>query len=403
VTLYHLLNRICGVRAEGWVDLRFSPEDVRFRQEARAWLHDNVPRERRPHAGEAMRAFDTAWQRRQFEGGWAGVSWPKEFGGLGLPLIRQLIWHEEYARADAPDNHLCFVALNHAGPTLIARGSQAQKSYHLPKILRGEVIWCQGFSEPNAGSDLGSLRTQARIEGDHLVVNGSKIWTSHGHLSDWQELLVRTDPEAPRHKGISWVICDMKLPGITLRPIEIMTSPNQVHFVQCFYDDVRIPLANVVGALNDGWNVAMSTLGFERGTAQVRDQIRYAYLVEKMIAEARRRLGSDCALADDVIGARLAQLRADMAAARAMTYMVMSRAQAGIQDSQSSLMRAMVGETQQRARRLALDILGPDGLENPEDPDWVYFYLRSFSITIAAGTSQIQRNIIGERVLGLPR
>jgi alkylation response protein AidB-like acyl-CoA dehydrogenase len=273
----------------------------------------------------------------------------------------------------------------------------------LTKILRGEVIWCQGFSEPNAGSDLASLRTQARIEGDHLVVNGSKIWTSHGHLSDWQELLVRTDPEAPRHKGISWVICDMKLPGITLRPIEIMTSPNQVHFVQCFYDDVRIPLANVVGALNDGWNVAMSTLGFERGTAQVRDQIRYAYLVEKMIAEARRRLGSDCALADDVIGARLAQLRADMAAARAMTYMVMSRAQAGIQDSQSSLMRAMVGETQQRARRLALDILGPDGLENREDLDWVYFYLRSFSITIAAGTSQIQRNIIGERVLGLPR
>ena len=350
-----------------------------------------------------MRAFDMAWQRRQFEGGWAGVSWPSAYGGLGLSLTRQLIWHEEYARADAPDNHLCFVALNHAGPTIIANGSEAQKSFHLPRILRGEVIWCQGFSEPNAGSDLASLRTRARIEGDHLVVNGSKIWTSHGHLSDWQELLVRTDPDAPRHKGISWVICDMKSPGITLRPIEIMTSPNQVHFVQCFYDDVCIPLGNVVGRINDGWNVAMSTLGFERGTAQVRDQIRYAYLVEKMIAEARRRLGSDCALADDVLGARLAQLRADMAAARAMTYMVTSRAQAGIQDSQSSLMRAMVGETQQRARRLAMDILGTAGLENREDNDWVYFYLRSFSITIAAGTAQIQRNIIGERVLGLPR
>jgi alkylation response protein AidB-like acyl-CoA dehydrogenase len=385
------------------MDLHFSREDMIFRERARAWLRDNAPRERRPHSGEAMRAFDLAWQRKQFEGGWAGVSWPAEYGGSGLSLTRQLIWHEEYARADAPDNHLCFVALNHAGPTLIARGSEVQKQLHLPKILKGEVIWCQGFSEPNSGSDLASLRTQALIEDDHLVVNGSKIWTSHGHLSDWQELLVRTNADAPKHKGLSWVICDMKFPGITLRPIEIMTSPNQVHFVQCFYDDVRIPLSNVVGEIDDGWNVAMSTLGFERGTAQIRDQIRYAYLVEKMIREAKQRLGTDSPLANDEIGARLAQLRADMAAARAMTYMVMSRAEAGIQDSQSSLMRAMVGETQQRARRLALDILGPYGLENPEDNDWVYFYLRSFSITIAAGTSQIQRNIIGERVLGLPR
>jgi alkylation response protein AidB-like acyl-CoA dehydrogenase len=385
------------------MDLHFSREDMIFRERARAWLRANAPRNRRPHSGEAMRAFDLAWQRKQFEGGWAGVSWPAEYGGSGLSLTRQLIWHEEYARADAPDNHLCFVALNHAGPTIIARGSEAQKRFHLPKILKGEVIWCQGFSEPNSGSDLASLRTQALVEDDHLVVNGSKIWTSHGHLSDWQELLVRTNADAPKHKGLSWVICDMKFPGITLRPIEIMTSPNQVHFVQCFYDDVRIPLSNVVGEIDDGWNVAMSTLGFERGTAQIRDQIRYAYLVEKMIREAKQRLGTDSPLANDEIGARLAQLRADMAAARAMTYMVMSRAEAGIHDSQSSLMRAMVGETQQRARRLALDILGPYGLENPEDDDWVYFYLRSFSITIAAGTSQIQRNIIGERVLGLPR
>ena len=385
------------------MNLHFSREDKLFREQARAWLNDNAVRERRPHAGQAMRDFDLAWQRKQYEGGWAGVSWPQEFGGLGLSLTRQLIWHEEYARADAPDNHLCFVALNHAGPTIIARGTEAQKRHHLPMILRGDVIWCQGFSEPNAGSDLASLKTHARVEGDHLVVNGSKIWTSHGHLSDWQELLVRTNIEAPKHKGISWVICDMKTPGITLRPIQIMTSPNQVHFVQCFYDDVRIPLHNVVGGLNDGWNVAMSTLGFERGTAQIRDQIRYAFLVEKMIRKARDRLGSDAGLSRDEIGARLAQLRADMAAARAMTYMVVSRAEAGIQDSQSSLMRAMVGETQQRARRLALDIIGPYALENPENDDWVYFYLRSFSITIAAGTSQIQRNIIGERVLGLPR
>src|ERR1700720_579223 len=385
------------------MDLDFTPDQLEFRDQVRTWLDENKPAEPRPREDAGIREFDLAWQRTQAEGGWAGIAWPTEYGGKGLTLLQQLIWYEEYAARGFPGIDACFVGLSHAGPTLITRATDDQKSFHLPKILRGEVIWCQGFSEPNAGSDLASLRTQARIDGDYLVVNGSKIWTSHGHLSDWQELLVRTDSNAPRHKGISWVICDMKLPGITLRPIEIMTSPNQVQFVQCFYDDVRIPLGNIVGQINDGWNVAMSTLGFERGTAQIRDQIRYAYLVEKMIREAHKRFGSDSPLCNDEIGARLAQLRADMTAARAMTYMVMSRAQAGIQDSQSSLMRAMVGETQQRARRLALDILGPDALENPEDDDWVYFYLRSFSITIAAGTAQIQRNIIGERVLGLPR
>jgi alkylation response protein AidB-like acyl-CoA dehydrogenase len=384
------------------MDLEFSPEDDQFRAQARDWLHDNVPRARRPHGGTSMREFDLSWQKTQFQAGWAGVSWPLEYGGRGLSLTRQLIWYEEYARASAPDNHLCFVGLNHAGPTLIAHGNELQKASHLHNILSGETIWCQGFSEPNAGSDLASLRTRADIDGDTLVVNGSKIWTSHGHLSDMQELLVRTDVSAPKHKGISWVICDMRTPGIELRPIAIMTAPNHVHFVQCFYTEARIPITNVVGELNAGWGVAMSTLGFERGTAQIKDQIRYAFLVEEMIERARRRFGAT-ALTSDELGSRLAQLRADMAAARAMTYMVVSRAQAGAQGSESSLMRAMVGDVQQRARRLALDIIGPEALENPEDDDWVYFYLRSHAQTIAAGTAQIQRNIIGERVLHLPR
>jgi alkylation response protein AidB-like acyl-CoA dehydrogenase len=384
------------------MDLHFTAEDKQFRQAARDWLHENVFRERRPHGGEEMRDYDKMWQKRQFDGGWAGVSWPQEYGGMGLGLTRQLIWYEEYARAHAPDNHLCFVGLNHGGPTIIARGDEAQKQAHLRPILAGDTIWCQGFSEPNAGSDLGSLRTRAVIDGDQLVITGSKIWTSHGHLSDMQELLVRTDPDAPKHKGISWVIFDMKTPGIELRPIEIMTAPNHTHFVQCFYDEARVPLANVVGGLNNGWSVAMSTLGFERGTAQIKDQIRYAFLVEQMIERARQRYGSEY-ISHDELGARLAQLRADMAAARAMTYMVVSRAQHDIGGSLASLMRAMVGDVQQRVRRLALDIIGADALENPEDDDWVYFYLRSFAQTIAAGTSQIQRNIIGERVLGLPR
>jgi alkylation response protein AidB-like acyl-CoA dehydrogenase len=194
----------------------------------------------------------------------------------------------------------------------------------------------------------------------------------------------------------------MNTPGLELRPIEIMTAPNHTHFVQCFYDEVRVPLKNVVGGLNNGWSVAMSTLGFERGTAQIKDQIRYAFLVEEMIKRGRDRYGDEF-ISHDEFGARLAQLRADMAAARAMTYMVVSRAQHDIGSAMASLMRAMVGDVQQRVRRLAFDIIGVDGLENPEDDDWVYFYLRSYATTIAAGTSQIQRNIIGERVLGLPR
>ncbi len=384
------------------MDLSFSKADKQFREKARDWLNENVPRERRPHHGISMRDYDKRWQKQQYEAGWAGVSWPVEYGGLGLGLTQQLIWYEEYARANAPDNHLCFVGLNHAGPTIIRNGNEEQKIRYLKEILSGDKIWCQGFSEPNAGSDLASLKTRAAIDGDDLVITGSKIWTSHGHLSDMQELLVRTDQDAPKHKGISWVIFDMNTPGIELRPIEIMTAPNLQHFVQCFYDEARVPLSNVVGKVNDGWRVAMSTLGIERGIAQIKDQVRYAFLVEDMIERARKRFGN-ANLTNDEIGSRLAQLRADMAAARAMTYMVVSRAEAGIQGSESSLMRAMVGDLQQRARKLALDIIGPEALENPKDDDWVYFYLRSYSITIAAGTSQIQRNIIGERVLGLPR
>jgi alkylation response protein AidB-like acyl-CoA dehydrogenase len=384
------------------MDLDFSKEEQQFREQARDWLQDNVPEDRRPHHGNAMRDYDKEWQKTQFEAGWAGVSWPVEFGGLGLGLTQQLIWYEEYARAHAPDNHLCFVGLHHAGPTIMACGDEAQKTAHLRGMLTGEEIWCQGFSEPNAGSDLASLKTKAHVEGDELVITGSKMWTSHGHLADKQELLVRTDTDAPKHKGISWVIFDMKTAGVELRPIEIMTAPNLPHFVQCFYDEARVPLCNVVGGLHNGWSVAMSTLGFERGTAQIKDQIRYAFLVEQMIERARKRFGS-ANLQNDEIGSRLAQLRADMAAARAMTYMVVSRAKAGLKGSESSLMRAMVGDVQQRVRRLAMDIIGPEALENPEDDDWVYFYLRTFSTTIAAGTAQIQRNIIGERVLGLPR
>jgi alkylation response protein AidB-like acyl-CoA dehydrogenase len=383
------------------MDLKFSPEDEAFRAEVRDWLRSNIPHDKRPHSGPPMRAFDAAWQRKQYEGGWAGVTWPKEYGGLGLSVVRQLIYYEEYARAGGPDQALVFCAQNHAAPTLMAHGTEEQKRFHLPQILKGDVMWCQGFSEPNAGSDLASLKTHAEVAGDHLIVNGSKIWTSNAHLCEYQELLLRTDPTAAKHRGISWVICDMRTPGIELRPIPIMTGPDQYHFCQVFYTDVKIPLSNVVGELNEGWNVAMSTLRFERGTATIKEQIRCVYVVERLIEMAKARSNSE--LDHDEIGARLAELRAELAAIRAMTYVIASRSAKGQLGPESSMVKAMFSEVQQRLRRLSMEILGPDSLEMAEQEDWVHDYLRSYANTIAAGTSEIQRNIIGERVLGLPR
>ena len=198
--------------------LRFSPAEEAFRAAARAWLEANMPRTPRPTELGARAAYDQAWQRRMYDSGWAGIAWPRAHGGRGATLMEQLVWCEEYARAGAPDISTLFVGLNHAGPTLVACGTEEQKAAHLPPILRGEVIWCQGFSEPNAGSDLASLQTRAVVEGDVLVVSGQKVWTSFAHVAQFQELLVRTDPEAPRHRGITWVICPMDAPGIEIRP-----------------------------------------------------------------------------------------------------------------------------------------------------------------------------------------
>ena len=189
------------------MDLDLSSEDERFREEVRDWLHENVPKEPAPPYGPEYREYCRQWQRTQFEGGWAGISWPSEYGGCGLPPIRQMIWHQENARANAPAVGVNFVGLNHGGPTLIACGTEEQKAYHLPRILRGDIVWCQGFSEPSAGSDLAALKTRGVVDGDDLVVNGQKIWTSYAEHADFQELLVRTDPDASKHGGISWLIC----------------------------------------------------------------------------------------------------------------------------------------------------------------------------------------------------
>lgn len=374
-------------------------EEESFRAEVRDWLRSNVPRVKRPLSGTELREFDLSWQRRQYDGGWAGISWPKVYGGRGLSLNEQLIWYEECARADAPVGGSMFIALAHAGPTLIARGSEPQRAFHLPRILKGEAVWCQGFSEPNAGSDLAGIKTHARIDGDMLIVNGSKIWTSYAYIADYQELLVRTDTAPARHKGLTWVICDMHAPGITMHRISTMSGTGNL--CQVFYDDVRIPLSNVVGEVGDGWNVSMTTLGFERGTAFINQQIALASTVDKLLAVARE----SSALEDGATAESMATLRAEVAALRAMTYLSVSRGRTqDVPGPEGNIIALYYAELSKKVYALAMELVGPDGSVGlGAGRDWHTEYLDAFKNTIAGGSSQIRLNVIGERVLGLPR
>jgi alkylation response protein AidB-like acyl-CoA dehydrogenase len=389
------------------MDLAFSKADDAFRDEVRTWLGEHTPRERRPRIGVAMREFDLAWQRQMHDAGWAGIGWPDEYGGRDLPLTQQLIWYEEYARTGLPGIDTRFVGLAHAGPTLMARASHEQQSYHLPRILHGDVVWCQGFSEPEAGSDLASLRTKGVVDGDELVVTGQKIWTSFAPIADWQELLVRTNPDVPKHKGLTWIICDMHTPGIDVRPIT--TIDGDEDFAEVFYDEVRIPLVNIVGGIDNGWSVAMATLSFERGTAFTISQVQLSTAVEHLIDLARSRtsINGRPVIDDDFIAHRLATARADTAALRALTYLGISRnARSGEPGPEGSMLKLRYADLAQEIYGLATEILGPRSLALPvDDPEteWIDRYLTSFSASIGGGTSEIQRNIIAERVLGLPR
>ena len=381
------------------MDIQFSPDEQRFREECRDWLRANVPAERRPMDAADAIHFDKAWQRRLFDAGWAGINWPVEYGGRGFSIVQQVIWLEEYAKAHAPWIGANFVGVNHGGPTLIMNASEAQKLWHLPRILKGEAIWCQGFSEPGAGSDLAGIRTTGRIEGDELVINGSKIWTSFAHVADWQELVLRTEPDSRRHAGLSWAICDMHAPGIEIRPIRKMSG--QVEFAQVFYDDVRIPLANVVGGPGNGWRVAMSTLSFERGTGFIADQVKQSQEIDDLLERAR----ASGAIRDDRIAGQLAQMRAEVAALRAMTYRNISEVvRSGQPGPEASVIRLFTSELGQRLEAMAL-LLAGDAILDFEygDDDLVADYLRGFAATIAGGSAQIQRDIIAERLLGLPK
>jgi alkylation response protein AidB-like acyl-CoA dehydrogenase len=367
---------------------------LEFRQEARAWLAANVPSEQPPADGPAAREFVLAWQKKQAQAGWAGISWPKEVGGRGLSVMEQIVWFEEYARSGAPSPlDASFVGVNHAGPTLIARGTPEQKTFHLPKILNGEAIWCQGFSEPGAGSDLAAIKTRGVIDGDVLVINGQKIWTSFADIADWQELLVRTDPAARTSAALTWIICPMNTAGITVRPIRTMAGV--LKFCEVFYDNVRIPLSNAVGGLNNGWGTAMSTLGFERGTASLALLIRLIFKVEELLA--------GCPAERPQMRARLAQLRAEGAAIRATTYRFALNSEQAIPDSGGSIIRLSFAEFAQRVTAAAIDLYGIDAHEVAGAHGWGHDYLDAFSETIAGGTAEIQRNIVAERVLGLPK
>jgi alkylation response protein AidB-like acyl-CoA dehydrogenase len=365
-----------------------------FRAQAREWLATNIPAEARP-AGVAARDYDSAWQRRQFDGGWAGIAWETEYGGRGLSLMQQVIWYEELARANAP-GHGCFgVAFGHAGPTLIMRGSTEQRATYLPRMLRGETPWCQCFSEPGAGSDLASVRTRAEVDGDELVITGSKIWSTYAELCDYGELLVRTDPDAPKHKGLTWVIMDMHLPGVDIRPIRAMDG--YLHNCEVFFDEVRVPLTNVVDGINKGWSVAMSTLAAERGPGFLDMRLEEVRFVDDLIAYARLH----DMLSDDALFDRLAQARAMASAVRSMAHYQVSNTKPGTPPgAETTAVRTFHVQLEMRLGRLAVDILGPRALEWT---DWGREWLRRFSAPIAGGTIDIQRNIIGERVLGLPR
>jgi alkylation response protein AidB-like acyl-CoA dehydrogenase len=365
-----------------------------FRRKAREWLEANVPSVPSPEDGPASRDYVLAWQRAQAQGGYAGIAWPKEVGGRGLSVLEQIVWFEEYARAGAPSPlNALFTALNHAGPTLIAVGTPQQKAFHLPKILAGEVIWCQGFSEPGSGSDLASLKVRGRLEGDELVIDGQKTWSSFADIADWQELLIRTDPTAKTSAALSWVICPMNAAGITVRPIRTMAGPRK--YCEVFYDSVRVPLSNVVGGLNNGWTTAMSTLSFERGTAALALLIGLTIKVEKLLAA--------CPVDRPEMRLRLARLRAEGASIRATTYRFALDSERAVPGAGGSLIRLAFAEFTQRVTSAAIDLYGIDAPEVVGMHGWGHDYLDAFSETIAGGTAEIQRNIIAERVLGLPK
>lgn len=393
------------------MDLRYSESDENFRKQLRAWLARAVPEHGEPPAindWPARRAYDTGWQKKLFDAGYAGINWPKEYGGLDASLTEQLVYYEEIARADAPYVGVNFVGLLHGGPTVIAEGTPEQKARHVPFILDGSQVWCQGFSEPGAGSDLAALSTRAVRDGDHYVVNGQKIWCSFAQAADYCELLVRTDPEARKHKGISWLILPMDAAGIEIRPLPTLAGEGE--FSEVFLEDVRIPVENRIGEENDGWRVTNVTLRFERGTAFASDMISLQKFVALLIDAAKRVTRHDeKAWQDAALRREIGHLSAELDALWAMVKLsVCESSHTGVPGLGGSAIKLFYTELYQRVCDLGMRLLGRANLSRDDvgglpSQQILNRNLQSISLSIAAGTSQIQRNIISERILGLPR
>lgn len=388
------------------MDLKYSPAELDFKEKLIDWLNSVLKDFEKPpkHSDRAaLRQYDTNWQRKLHEAGYAGINWPKEYGGQGLTPTEQLIFLEETTRYKAPYVGMNFVGLLHAGPTIIACGSDEQKAKYLPAILKGEEIWCQGFSEPNAGSDLASLMTKAHLDGDTYVINGQKIWTSFGDSANHCELLVRTNPDE-KHRGITWLICPMDSKGIEIRPIKTLTGSTE--FCEVFFSDVKVPVTNRVGEENEGWRVAMITFSFERGTAFISEQIGAFSQLEEL---ARLVKESEHFSQDAGIKREIGELRAAFMALWALTKRNVSQAQqTGVPGPGGSVFKLYFGQVKTAMCDLAYKILGNQtlyrqGNEDPTSLDLVTQRLYTLSLAIAAGTSQIQRNIIAERILGLPK
>jgi alkylation response protein AidB-like acyl-CoA dehydrogenase len=386
------------------MDFRDSPEEADFRGQFRSWLRANLPAdwsERDPHVGRWDLDFARDWTRRLDEAGYAGLSWPEEYGGRGLPPTYQVIYLEETARVDAPD-HIGVIGLGMAGPTIMAHGTPEQKQQHLNRILSGETIFCQGFSEPGSGSDLASLRTRAERDGDEFVVNGQKVWSSYAHVADWCILLTRSDPAAAKHRGLTYLLLDMHAPGVEVRPLRQITGDPE--FNEIFLTDVRVPARNVVGEVGAGWQVAMTTLLYERGTLGFVLTARLDVLLRRLITTARKTGAAD----DPLVRDRIAALHVDLQGLRFTNYRSLSRLmRTGVPGPESSVGKLYWSEANQRLTSLAVELLGSGAQLNGEGAFWSgywqYQQLRSRGNTIEAGTSEILRNIVAERVLGLPR
>ncbi len=396
------------------MDFRDTPEEAAFRQEVREFIAREAPKIEGGGDADMISNYaqvfvqSQGWFKKLGEKGWISPAWPKEYGGAGMTVMQQFMFNEEMAEARAPRPLHLIIGVGMAGPTLIVHGTEEQKKYYLPRILSGEDIWSQGFSEPEAGSDLASLRTRAVEDGDEYVVNGQKIWTSIAHLSKWMLLLTRTDPDAPKHRGITYFILDMKSPGVEVRPLVNMAGGHE--FNEVFFDNVRVPKANIIGGENNGWYAAMSTLDFERSA--IGSAIGLRQTVEDIIRYAREHSedGSSMLRLNPMLRYELADRLLETEVGRMLSYRVVSLQSKGlIPNYEAAMIKLYNMELDQRIARTGMNVLGPYG-QLGRGSKWValrgrfeHMYLRSVGSTIETGTSEIQRNIIATRGLNLPR